>query len=110
LPAELRGRVDLVVSNPPYVAEDEVLPDSVVRWEPAGALVSGPSGLEAYEAIFAEADGWLAPDGAVVLEIGSTQGGAVTSLAIDAGFTHADVLTDHAGLDRCVVVRRSISG
>ena len=44
LPDELRGRVDLVVANPPYVGDDEVLPAEVADWEPAGALFAGPTG------------------------------------------------------------------
>lgn len=104
LPVELRGRVDLVVSNPPYIAADEVLPNSVAAWEPVQALVSGSSGLEAYEAILADVGGWLAPGGAVVLEIGATQGEAVRTLALAAGFEEVDVLRDHAGLDRCVLI------
>ena len=59
LPAHLRGSLDLVVANPPYVAEGEVpaLPPEVARWEPRGALVAGPTGLEAVAAIL---DGALA--------------------------------------------------
>ena len=64
LPTELRGRVDLVVTNPPYVAEGEPLDPSVADWEPGDALVSGPRGLECYEAILAEAPTWLAEAGA----------------------------------------------
>ena len=57
LPEALRGRLRLVVSNPPYVAEHEVadLPADVADWEPRQALVSGPTGLEAIEAILAGA-------------------------------------------------------
>ena len=50
LPDELRGRVDVVVSNPPYVADGEPLPAEVADWEPASArCVAGPTGLEAIE-------------------------------------------------------------
>ena len=51
LPEELRGSLLVVVANPPYIAADEELPESVARWEPADALVSGPTGLEALETI-----------------------------------------------------------
>lgn len=103
LPDELRGRVDLIVSNPPYVAADETLPRAVADWEPSVALVSGPSGLEAYEAIVAGATPWLAPGGVLVVEIGATQAAAVTALAGGAGFTDVAVLADHAGLPRTVI-------
>lgn len=107
LPDELRGALDLVVSNPPYIAAHEALDPSVADFEPTEALVPGPSGLEAYEAIVAEAVAWLAPGGALVLEIGATQGSAVSALLDGAGFADVAVHPDHAGLDRTVVgVRR----
>jgi release factor glutamine methyltransferase len=105
LPTDLRGRVDLVVTNPPYVAEDEPLDPSVADWEPGGALVSGPSGLEAYEAILSEAPAWLAGAGAVVAEIGATQSGAVAELAAAAGFVEVVVHPDHAGHPRTLIAR-----
>ena len=106
LPDELRGEIDLVVSNPPYIAVDEPLDASVAEWEPVAALVPGPTGLEAYEAIVADLDGWLAPGGAVVLEIGATQGSAVSALLADAGLVDVEVRPDLAGLDRTVLARR----
>ncbi|MBK9179288.1 MAG: peptide chain release factor N(5)-glutamine methyltransferase [Acidimicrobiales bacterium] len=103
LPAHLRGRVDLVVANPPYVAAGEVLPAEVADWEPAEALVAGPTGLECIEAILAAAPGWISPGGAAVLEIGDTQGGAATALARAAGFERVEVRPDLAGRDRILV-------
>jgi release factor glutamine methyltransferase len=88
------------------VGASEALPASVRDWEPVGALVPGPSGLEAYEAITAEVARWLAPGGAFVAEIGAGQGGAVVDLARRAGLERARVQDDHAGLDRVVVAAR----
>jgi release factor glutamine methyltransferase len=105
LPDQLRGSVDVIVSNPPYVAESEPLPDEVRRWEPASALVPGPTGLEAYERIVAAAGDWLVPGGSLVLEIGAAQGAAVTVLARDAGFPDVRVHPDLVGRDRVVVAR-----
>jgi release factor glutamine methyltransferase len=106
LPPELVGAVDLVVTNPPYVAAHEELPAAVADWEPSMALVSGPTGLEAYEAILAEVPRWLAAGGAFVAEIGATQARAVADRAEAAGLTEVAVAPDHAGLDRAVVARR----
>lgn len=106
LPTELLGRVDLVVTNPPYVAAHEPLPSSVVDWEPTEALVSGPTGLEAYEAVLAELGRWLAPGGAFVAEIGAGQADDVARLARAADLVDVRVVPDHAGLDRTVVGRR----
>ncbi len=53
LPERLKGSVTLAVANPPYVAQEELadLPAEVSAWEPVQALVAGPSGLEALEAV-----------------------------------------------------------
>jgi release factor glutamine methyltransferase len=106
LPAELRGRVDVVVSNPPYVADGEPLPPAVADWEPIDALRSGSDGLDALRAIVAAAPDWLAPDGLLVVEMGETQGEAVVALVAEAGFADATVHPDLAGRPRAVVARR----
>jgi release factor glutamine methyltransferase len=106
LPSHLRGTVDVVVTNPPYIAEAEVLPDEVVDWEPHAALIAGPNGLEAITAIVADASGWLRTPGALVIEIGETQGAAVLTLARAAGFADSEVHRDAAGRDRVLVARR----
>jgi release factor glutamine methyltransferase len=109
LPPDLRGTVDLVVANPPYVAETEVpgLPAEVSAWEPRGALIAGPNGLEALEEIVAEAPGWLAESAALVLEIAPHQADAVRALALGAGFSEVLVHPDLTGRDRALVARRA---
>lgn len=107
LPAELAGAVDLVVSNPPYIGTAEPVARSVVDWEPADALFAGPTGLAAYEAIVPEARRWLAPGGALVLELGAGQADDVAALADGAGFGRLQVVADLAGLDRALVARRT---
>lgn len=76
LPGQLKGSVDLLVSNPPYVAEEEVggLPGEVRDYEPLRALVAGESGTELLARIAQEATEWLAPHGVIICEIGETQG------------------------------------
>jgi release factor glutamine methyltransferase len=103
LPDDHRGAVDVVVSNPPYVGTAEPLPASVVEWEPVDSLVSGPTGLEAIAAIVARAPEWLARPGALVVEIGETQGPDAAELARDAGFDAVDVRQDLAGRPRVLV-------
>lgn len=107
LPASLAGRVDVVVSNPPYVAEDEPLPAEVADWEPYRALVSGPTGLEAIAEVVAAAPRWLARPGALVVEVAPHQAGAAAALARDAGFSPVDVRPDLAGRARALVGRRA---
>ena len=107
LPAELRGTFDVVVSNPPYVADDDPQVEAVVLdWEPRGALFAGVDGLDAVRELVADAPGWLAPGGWLVLEIGTRQGAAVGALAAAAGLVDVEVRRDAAGHDRILVARR----
>ena len=107
LPPELRGGIDLLVTNPPYVAAHEDLPAEVQEWEPVDALVAGPTGLEAYQALLSEAANWLAPGGVFVAEIGASQADGVGGLAVAAGLLDVQVHQDHAGHDRTVVGRQA---
>lgn len=104
LPDALRGRVDLVVSNPPYVTTQEygALPEDV-RADPPEALLGEPQG---YERLAAEAASWLRPGGTLALEIGQTQGPAVCVAVASCGFEGAKVVPDLTGRDRVVLARR----
>jgi release factor glutamine methyltransferase len=104
LPDELRGRVQLVVSNPPYVAASERLPDEVAMWEPAGALIAGPTGLEAITEIIGRAPDWLGRPGVLVVELAPHQAGAARAIAA-SGYTDVEVQPDLAGRDRALVAR-----
>lgn len=99
---------DLIASNPPYIAADEMaaLAPEVRDWEPALALSPGGDGLGAYRAIAAGALAHLAPGGRLLLEIGPTQAAAVVALLAAAGLPGAAVLADLDGRDRVVSARR----
>ena len=85
--AAVPGHFDLIVANPPYIAEAEMPGLSPeVRHEPRMALTPGGDGLAAYRAIAAGAPAHLTPGGRVLLEIGPTQGAAVCALLAAAGF------------------------
>lgn len=101
LPASIFGEVDLIVANPPYVADADLasLPTDVQR-EPHVALVSGPTGLEVIERIGATAVEWLRPGGVIVCEIGETQGDSASRAFRDLP---AVVRQDLNGRDRYVV-------
>jgi release factor glutamine methyltransferase len=103
LPDELRGQLDLVVSNPPYVAEDEPLAAGVDQWEPRVALRAGADGLDAIRTVIGGASTWLRPGGALVVEIAPSQSDAVRALAELAGAAHAEVRTDGLGRERGLV-------
>ena len=106
LPHNLRGRVELVVANPPYVAEAEWegLPAEIRRHEPRSALVAGPEGTEVLARIAAEAYRWLAVGGWALCEIGETQGEAALGLF---GAYEREVCPDLAGRPRFLVARRA---
>lgn len=104
LPNELRGRVDLVVSNPPYVPDYADLPPDVAA-EPARALRGGPRGDEVLKRLVRRAADWLAPDGALAIEIGSPE----QSTAIEADLVEyglRGVRDDHTGRPRVVWATR----
>ncbi len=107
LPASYAGRFDLIVANPPYLAEHEwALLDPVVRdFDPVAALVAGPSGLEHISTIVAGAPEWLGTGGRLVVEIAPSQNTAVLSLARCAGIW-ARIEVDLAGRPRVLVASR----
>lgn len=107
LPGHLKKRIDLVVSNPPYIATGEMdALDPVVRdWEPRSALEAGPAGTEAIEAILWDAPGWLRPGGAAVVEIAPGQSAEAEQIALKVGFAEAEIYPDLSGRSRALVAR-----
>jgi release factor glutamine methyltransferase len=103
LPEELRGWVDLVVSNPPYLTPEEYedLPREV-KADPELALLGG---LDVYERLSAAALRWLRDGGALAVEVGASQGGAIAD-ALAHSFMDVRVEPDLAGRDRVVLARR----
>lgn len=103
----LRGRVDVVVSNPPYVADDEMtsLEPEVVVWDPRDALVSGPTGHEVSDRLIDEARAWLASGGWLLLEVDAARAAEAARRCAAAGYAEAEVVRDLAGRDRVVVAR-----
>jgi release factor glutamine methyltransferase len=113
LPQELRGHVDLVVSNPPYVAAEEWAGlDPEVQAEPRQALVAGPgregaAGLADVETVLGQARLWLGRPGVVVVELAPAQAGPAQEWALQLGFDEVRVQADLAGRLRALVARRS---
>ena len=99
LPAEMR--FDVIVSNPPYVADSSVEIEHIVSdWEPSAALFSGPDGLDDLRTIIDEAPRHLRPNGWLVVEHGHDQGSVVREMMTTAGLVEAETRRDLAGLDR----------
>lgn len=98
---------DLIVSNPPYIGEDEELPPEIREWEPSTALFSGPTGLEFYALLANEAAAHLDDGGLLLLEIGHTQAKDVVALFEGAGWRHETTRRDLSGVERVVGFRPS---
>ena len=101
------GRFDLIVSNPPYIALNEMagLSEEVRDHEPDTALTDGGDGLGAYRVICAGAGDYLKAGGRLAVEIGPTQGAAVSAMMARAGLVGIEVLHDLDGRDRVVLGR-----
>jgi release factor glutamine methyltransferase len=112
LDGSLRGRVDLIVANPPYVGEGEFASlDPVLGYEPHGALMApdaeGVAGLEDLAIILREASFWLRPGGSLVMEHGDAQRPALLALAERHGYVDVRDIDDLSGRPRVLVARRS---
>ncbi len=105
LPPALRGKIDVVVANPPYVCYNEQLPTVVTDWEPKVALRSGTNGLADLHQIVQQSPDWLARKGVLVLEAAPNQCPIVAEWCTDLGFT-AVVRDDLCGRSRAVVAQR----
>jgi release factor glutamine methyltransferase len=103
----LRERFDLIVSNPPYVAERDwdALQPEIREFEPKAALVAGPDGLAAYRALAPECARLLAQGGVCALEIGFAQGDAVAALLAAQGLIVTERARDLGGIERCLIAR-----
>lgn len=105
LPSTLRGTVDLVVSNPPYVSASAALPEEVEAWEPVEALRSGPDGTDDLRHIVASAPEWLTAAGSLVCELSPEQADDMVAAAM-VHFADAVVEADLTGRPRALVARR----
>jgi release factor glutamine methyltransferase len=106
LPPALRGRVDLVVVNAPYVPTSEIglMPAEARLHEPQVALDGGPDGVAIHRRVAAQAPGWLASDGRLLIETSDRQAPLTEAAMTSAGLT-ATVVTDHE-MDATVVTGR----
>ncbi|MGB6158163.1 MAG: peptide chain release factor N(5)-glutamine methyltransferase [Acidobacteriaceae bacterium] len=101
----VRGeRFEVVVSNPPYVAEGEVLEAQVREYEPREALYAGATGLEVYRRLIPEAWEVLVPGGWLVMEIGHGQREVLAALL--TGWDGVEFVADLQGIPRVAIAQR----
>ncbi|HZD59734.1 MAG TPA: peptide chain release factor N(5)-glutamine methyltransferase [Anaerolineae bacterium] len=105
---DLRGRLDMVVSNPPYIPHGELGSlQREVQFEPNLALDGGEDGLNFYRAIVEHSPEFLKPGGILLLEVGFGQAAEVATLCNDTGhFTRIDVKKDYQGIERIIKAKR----
>ena len=111
-PARFGASFDVVVSNPPYVSEEEWrgLAPEVQDHEPKEALVPGPSGLEAYRALAPAALEVLRSGGWIALELGYRSAAGARAAVEAAGFHAVEVRPDLRGIPRVLVARKPERG
>ena len=99
------GTFDLIVSNPPYIASDEIieLESSVRDYEPIWALDGGKDGLRFYKGILKYWKSLLRPGGFLLFEVGEDQAAVVKDMVLAAGFAAADTRKDTQGIERVVI-------
>jgi release factor glutamine methyltransferase len=100
----IRGPLDLIVSNPPYVPIDTPLPPEVANYEPHAALFAGPDGLDVLRPLIRGAAARLAPGGRFIVEFGFGQHAAIETLARQAGWARLTVVPDLQGIPRVAVM------
>jgi release factor glutamine methyltransferase len=106
LPVDVRGEIDVVVSNPPYIADgDAEVAESVLEYEPHTALFAGDDGLDGVRTIARDARDWLRSGGWLVMEIGYQQGDAVKALLEGFGFVDVAIANDLTGRPRIAEAR-----
>ena len=108
VPAALRGSADVLVANPPYLAQHELpgLEPEVRDHDPVAALVSGPTGSETVARLLDEGPAWLRPGGWLLLEVDTSRAHATAALARGAGLADVAVVCDLTGAERVVLGRR----
>ena len=104
---KISGQFDLIVSNPPYIAESElsVLSADVTHYDPKIALSPGKDGLVAYRAIARDAQNHLLPSGRLIVEIGASQGADVKKIFTEIGYQEIEILKDLNERDRVVIAK-----
>ncbi len=103
---ECKAEFDLIISNPPYICNDEKLMDDVAKYEPKQALYAGDDGLRDYQRLIPDLHKLLSNKGRIFFEIGQSQAQSVTEIANEYSY-EVQIKQDLAGLDRVLMLSRS---
>ncbi|WP_101772525.1 peptide chain release factor N(5)-glutamine methyltransferase [Peptostreptococcus faecalis] len=105
----LKGKVDIIVSNPPYIKEDVIpmLQDDVKEYEPHLALSGGKSGMDIYNRIIEDSRDFLSEDGIIILESGHDQADEISLKLKECGYKNICKDKDIQGIDRLVAAQKS---
>lgn len=99
----IEGRFDIIVSNPPYISEEDYDKlDELLYHEPKTALYGGIKGYEIYEKIIDQAKSYLTDQASIYFEIGYDQGKVVSDLLRENGYHDVKILQDYGEKDRIV--------
>lgn len=106
----VEGRVQMIISNPPYIPSGEIpsLMEEVRGYDPHLALDGGEDGLDLYRRLIRDGRAYLTPGGVMLLEIGAPQGRWVRAYMEEMGYERVQIIKDLAGLDRVVLGYRSV--
>lgn len=101
--------IDVVVSNPPYIAlgERDALPDAVRAWEPSLALFGGPDGMDVIRALVVQAEARLTAGGVLLMEIDARRANEALACAAEPQWRDLHIVADAFGRDRFVIARRT---
>lgn len=104
---QVQGTFDLILSNPPYIEEDAILPPEV-KYDPSSALFAGADGLDAYRLILSGVSRFMKDNGILILEIGEGQANALIDLADKENLTLLELRKDLAQIPRTLVFKKKI--
>jgi release factor glutamine methyltransferase len=103
---EFYGKVDLLVSNPPYIPKDDILKlQREVGYEPELALDGGLDGLDFYRRIIKEGQKFLSSQGRILFEVGHDQAQMVENILREYGFKYVIIKKDLSGIERVVIAK-----
>jgi release factor glutamine methyltransferase len=108
LPEEMLGKFDIIISNPPYIGDNEELPLEVSRWEPPSALRAGPLGTEDLSFLLNNSIEWLSADGLLILELAPMQANEMVKEAKNLNYREVQLRRDLTGRERVLMAKKPL--